>query len=63
MASGKNKAVMGNNIVVKKATNPQSVAKNKSAMSNGIVVKSATNPQSVQKNAKATVSPTKYKKA
>jgi len=41
MATGKNKAVMGNNIVVKKATNPQSV----------------------QKNAKATVSPTKYKKA
>jgi azurin len=41
MATGKNKAVMGNNIVVKKATNPQSV----------------------KKTAKATVSPTKYKKA
>lgn len=27
--AGKNKAVMGNNIVVKKATNPQSVQKSK----------------------------------
>jgi len=53
---------MGKGIVVKKATNPQSVAKNKSTMGNNIVVKSATNPQSVQKNAKATVSPTKNKK-
>jgi azurin len=61
--AGKNKAVMGNNIVVKKATNPQSVTKNKSTMGNNIVVKSATNPQSVKKNPSASVSPTKYKKA
>jgi len=60
--AGKNQTVMGKGIVVKKATNPQSVAKNKSTMGNNIVVKSATNPQSVQKNAKATVSPTKNKK-
>ena len=63
MATGKNKAVMGNNVVVKKATNPQVVAKNKSTMGNNIVVKKATNPQSMQKNAKVSVSPTKYKKA
>lgn len=63
MATGKNKAVMGNNVVVKKATNPQAVAKNKSTMGNNIVVKKATNPQSMQKNAKVSVSPTKYKKA
>jgi hypothetical protein len=61
--AGKNKAVMGNNIVVKNPTNPQSVAKNLKEMGNHIVVKSPTNPQSVQKNAPATVSPTKYKKA
>lgn len=63
MATGKNKAAMSKSIVVKKATNPQSVAKNTNAMGKGIVVKSATNPQSMQKNAKASVSPTKYKKA
>jgi hypothetical protein len=63
MATSKNNAVMGNHIVVKNATNPQSVAKNLKEMGNHIVVKSPTNPQSVQKNAAATVSPTKYKKA
>jgi hypothetical protein len=57
----KNDKVMGNHIVVKNPTNPQSIAKNLKEMGNHIVVKSATNPQSVQKNAKAVVSPTKYK--
>lgn len=61
--AGKNKAAMSNSIVVKKATSAQSGPKNTSAMGKGIVVKSATNPQSMQKNAKASVSPTKYKKA
>lgn len=62
MGTNKNSAVMGNHIVVKNPTNPQSVAKNLKEMGNHIVVKSPTNPQSVQKNAAATVSPSKYKK-